>query len=941
MSVHSSALRLQPIGSALRANVVRGDVVFVHGFGGDPRETWRANGASSAWPEWLADARRDLAFHTLTWPVAGNDWLSVTDALTTLASAAAAYLCANGLGGRPVCFVTHSMGGLLVKQMLRDPSPAAQAIAERTRGVVFVATPHLGSGFANVIRRIPILSSAIALVELERDRQSLSALNDWYRTWVADGSCLHLVYHEARRTRKWLLPWPSILVVPRESADPGIAKVIATSIDADHIEIVKPADPEHRLVKEVRILLDSVLPSLSAEPQAAAAESAESLLPSLPLDVVPAPGQLPPGSQFALRGLHPNPLFVGRDDDLRVLARNMNQGRSIVVTTGIGGVGKTQLAIEFAFRYGQFFPGGVFWISMERADAIASQVAACGGPGAMELRPDFGDLKQDDQVSLVRAAWNDRTPRLVVFDNCEEESLLREWWPAPGGGCRVLVTSRRPAWDPTLGVTPYALDILAPEASVALLRGFRPDLASDDPDLAAIATELDHLPLALHLAGSYLRDRQYDMSPAQVLRELRQPQMMEHPALARSGKTPTGREAHVWRTFALGFDRLNSADQIDVDAKALLARAACLAPGELIPRELLVVSLVGEGPDAVDRSRAEDAARRLVDLGQMEGGGGGGFRLHRLLAAFARSVADDASARPAVDRAVLGMARELNATGDPRRAESILPHLRFVTDAALARDDVSAGDLCGSLDYLLDARGDYAGARLYSERALAIREKALGPEHPDTATSLNNLALLLQAQGDFAAARPLYERALAINEKVLGPEHPDTATSLNNLAGLLRAQGDFAAARPLYERALAIREKALGPEHPDTATSLNNLALLLRAQGDFAAARPLLERAITVLDRIDARSSGLAVSLFGLALIVRAEGDLARASSLLERAIEIDEAAYGPDHLEVATDLEALAPIVEELGDRARAQKLRERAARIRARSAGSKEGGE
>jgi tetratricopeptide (TPR) repeat protein len=92
---------------------------------------------------------------------------------------------------------------------------------------------------------------------------------------------------------------------------------------------------------------------------------------------------------------------------------------------------------------------------------------------------------------------------------------------------------------------------------------------------------------------------------------------------------------------------------------------------------------------------------------------------------------------------------------------------------------------------------------------LAIREKALGPEHPDTATSLDNLVLMLQ--GDFAGARPLLDRALAIREKALGPEHPDTATSLDNLAFLLQAQGDLAAARPLYERALAIREKTLGP----------------------------------------------------------------------------------------------------------------------------------
>jgi Tfp pilus assembly protein PilF len=120
---------------------------------------------------------------------------------------------------------------------------------------------------------------------------------------------------------------------------------------------------------------------------------------------------------------------------------------------------------------------------------------------------------------------------------------------------------------------------------------------------------------------------------------------------------------------------------------------------------------------------------------------------------------------------------------------------------------------------LLHAQGDLAGARPLFERALAIHEKALAPEHPTTATTLNNFGRLLHARGDLAGARPLFERALAICEKALGPEHPLTATTLGNLASLLHAQGDLAGARPLFERALANREKALGPEHPLTATT--------------------------------------------------------------------------------------------------------------------------
>jgi len=156
---------------------------------------------------------------------------------------------------------------------------------------------------------------------------------------------------------------------------------------------------------------------------------------------------------------------------------------------------------------------------------------------------------------------------------------------------------------------------------------------------------------------------------------------------------------------------------------------------------------------------------------------------------------------------------------------------------------------------LYRAQGQYAKAEPLYERALAIWEKALGPEHPDVATALNNLAGLYGAQGQYAKAEPLYGRALAIWEKALGPEHPNMAASLNNLAGLYHAQGQYAKAEPLYGRALAIWEKALGPEHPNVAASLNNLGWLYKAQGQYAKAEPLYQRALAISKRPSGRST--------------------------------------------------------------------------------------
>ena len=225
--------------------------------------------------------------------------------------------------------------------------------------------------------------------------------------------------------------------------------------------------------------------------------------------------------------------------------------------------------------------------------------------------------------------------------------------------------------------------------------------------------------------------------------------------------------------------------------------------------------------------------------------------------------------------------------------------------------------------------GDYAKAEPLLQRALKIREKALGPEHPDTATSLNNLAALYRDMGDYAKAEPLYQRALKICEKALGPEHVDTANSVHNLAVLYRDMGDYAKAEPLFQRTLKICEKALGPEHRYTAISVDNLAILYDDMGYYAKAEPLLQRAVKINEKaLGPEHPDIAWSLNSLAQLYRRMGDYGKAEPLYQRALKIDEKALGPEHPDTAKSLSNLAELYREMGNVKEAMRLAAQARR-------------
>jgi tetratricopeptide (TPR) repeat protein len=517
--------------------------------------------------------------------------------------------------------------------------------------------------------------------------------------------------------------------------------------------------------------------------------------------------------------------FTGRAGELDKLDAILMHDKPAAVTQasvgraavqGMGGVGKTSLAIEYAHRYRNLY-AGVCWCPAETRTGLLSALAGLAVT-LRAARADEADVEKSAKAALGRLA-EQRATWLLVYDNVTSPDDIADLLPSAGAW--VLITSRFSDWGGL--ADEVTLDVLPAEEAIAFLqaRTGRNDLSG----AKILAEALGHLPLALDHAAALCRRTQMRFA--------------EYAAKASSLIVTLPRGANYPKSVAATFDlAISQAVSQCASAEALMAFLAQCAP-ERIPMLLVEGAIDDEGERLQTLAALTEVS--LVKHDPFDDGSQA-VTVHRIVQAVARKRAKaKSSVQGAAERVTARLAAIYPVDGldNPKSwplCAQLAPHL-FARKAAGLDGTLNAAiwpDLLGQAACYFLGRAAYPQAASLLRNALAICEKVHGPEHPHTAQSLNNLAFLLKDQGDLAGARPLYERALAIFEKVFGSEHPHTATSLNNLASLLQDQGDLAGARPLYERALAIREKVLGPEHPNTATSFDNLASLLRDQGDLA-----------------------------------------------------------------------------------------------------------
>jgi len=652
-----------------------------------------------------------------------------------------------------------------------------------------------------------------------------------------------------------------------------------------------------------------------------------------------------------------NPFFTGREDVLKRLYQTLILTKATVISqtqaiSGLGGIGKTQTAVEYTYRYRNFYKA-ILWVTAETLGTLISDFAKIA---ALLNLPEKDADQQELAVAAVKQWLQSNSDWLFIFDNADTPELIEDFMPIDFQG-HILLTSRAQAFDNIGIINPIEMQKMSPNEAEKFLikRTGRSKLpASERECLKKLAEELDYLPLALEQAGAYMYRKKCAFQD--YLLSYRK---MGITLLEKSKVIAAKYPKSVATTWLINFEQIEQTSQAAAD---ILRVSAFLHPDK-ISLEIFVAGAKELGPEISESLKDVQSNPLMLDellepLSQYSlikrDLASKTFNIHRLVQAAIKEVTDDELKKLWAERTVKALAESF-----PRpefstwvQCERLLPHAQLcetfinernfefgqashlLNDLAMYLHDrgrysetdslycsalriaekvdgiesKDVASICKNLADLYIMQGKYLEAEQLLKRALKIDEITSGKESYNLAGDYISLALIYSDQGKYLDAEPLYKRAIEISEKVLGPEHYEVATSLNNLAVLYRDQGNYAAAEPLLKRALEISEAALGPNHPSVATSLNNLALLYRDQGNYAAAEPLLKRALEISETaLGPNHPDVAMGLNNLAELYRGQGNYAAAEPLFKRALEIYEAALGPNHPDVATSLNNLA----------------------------------
>jgi tetratricopeptide (TPR) repeat protein len=677
-----------------------------------------------------------------------------------------------------------------------------------------------------------------------------------------------------------------------------------------------------------------------------------------------------------------NRFFTGREDMLNALYNYFISSPSIFTRiqalNGLGGVGKTQLALEYAYFYKQEY-WSVLWVRADAQDLLRADISAIADMLFLPAK------ERSDEQHLFASVkrWLQHNQRwLLVLDNLNPEDFLiiDLLVPAQCSG-HVLLTTQSQAtgqFARALSVESMTIDesalFLLRRAKIISEQASRDEASKGDyAEAVAIAQELGGLPLALDQAGAFIEETQSSLSV--YLARYRKRQIA---LLRQRGQFSNYHDLPVSVTLSQAFKKVT---RINPAAMELLHLFAFLHP-DGIPDEMLTYgaselneSLQELAADPLDLDAAISTLLRFslvhrhADTTTLS--------IHRIVQAILKedltptlqrqwaisvvrlvnSVFPDAdfSANDLCERYLpqaqqcarlisefhltqLEAAQLLYHLGCychqralHAEAETHLVNVLHLYEQELGPDHLKTAECLNALASLHSDLGNYQQAELLQQRALAIHEQLLGPDHSEIAAMLNNLGLIYQEQEKYPLAESLYLRALAIYQATLPPGHYQITHSLNNLATFYQEQEDYQKAEDILVQVLRMREETLETEHPDIATSLNNLAMLYEEQQDYQRVEALLVRALHIYEHTEgANHPDVAMVLNNLALHYRKQGHYPQAEPLYLRALAIYEQSFGSDHPNVAMVLNNLGKLYLLQDQYLQAEPLLQRAVAIR-----------
>lgn len=605
----------------------------------------------------------------------------------------------------------------------------------------------------------------------------------------------------------------------------------------------------------------------------------------------PAPSRKPNNLPYTTLGT----LFKGREEFLRSLRATLGEagGRAVGVLAarsihGLGGVGKTRLAVEYAWRHRDDYTALLF-VTADSPANLRRNLAELVGPLVLDLR-EAQEAKEEAVRVAAAVQWLEIHPGwFLILDNVDAEEAAQEaetLLPRLQRG-HVVITSRLRAWG--AGVEPLALDVLDATAATDFLlertATQRRPSPSDAGDAHDLAEALDGLALALEQAGAYVRHVRCTLADYHARWRQQEEQVLTWFDV-RQMKYPKS-VAVTWET---------TWKELSPAARTLLEILAWFAP-DPIPDSVLL----GEAtrPLAAEALAGADVVLALADLEKYSllkrelTAERSGLLVHRLVQEITRWRLPGETRRQRLE----GALRLVNAAavGNPRDVRTwpvwvpLAAHVRALVEHA-DHADISQPTtrLMSDLGLLFSTQSLHEEAEPLLRRAVAIWEKSLGDDHPNVAIALNNLALLLWDTNRLLEAEPLLRRALAIDERSFGLDDPTVARDLNSLAVLLQAANRLSEAEPLMRRALAIDERGFGIDHPNVANSLNNLGQLLQATNRLAEAEPLTRRVVEIFEKsLGEEHPNVATALNNLAQLLQATNRLAEAEPLSRRMVAI------------------------------------------------------